>query len=119
MSGAETELEKTQRLLNFLLGETDDCVMKDDHRPNLSLDQAWTVIWWLGNEYWQVPAHIEKCDICGDLYDAHESGHGLDFGAAPYFFCEDCLDSDPYKAKSKMIPALREYLNGYLNGGTE
>lgn len=101
------ELEKTQELFDFLKGKfPDGYKIRRAHRPKLTADQAWTVIWYLGNQYWQVPDFIERCCICGDLYDSNNSGECLDFGKAPYHFCDDCRMSEEYakKSKSKLNP---------------
>jgi hypothetical protein len=85
-----TELEKTQELFNFLQGEVpESCKIDEAHIPKLTPEQAWTVIWYLGNQYWQVRDYIERCDICGDLYNSEESGDCLDFGDAHTFFVMD------------------------------
>jgi hypothetical protein len=100
-----TELEKTEELFNFLQGETpESCKIDEAHVPNLTPEQAWTVIWYLGNKYWQVKDYIERCGVCGDLYNSEESGDCLDYGSAPYFFCGGCLDSTEYITKHKQDP---------------
>lgn len=65
----------------------------------MTADQAWTVIWFLGNEYWQVPDFIERCDMCGDLYDSNNEGACLDYGEPPYHFCYDCTYSQTFEQK--------------------
>lgn len=82
-----TDLEKTQELFAFLQGKIPDGYkIKQCHRPNLSPDEAWTVIWYLGNLYWQVPDHIERCGVCGNLYDSIESDK-----------CPDCDEEEQSK----------------------
>jgi hypothetical protein len=61
--------------------------------PKLTKDQAWFVIWWLGNSYRQVPDHVERCDVCGAVYNSWSEGQTLDFGNAPYSFCGNCTNS--------------------------
>lgn len=103
----KTALERTEELFQFLQGQLPEgYTIFRKKRPKLTADQAWTVIWYLGNQYWQVTDHIERCDVCGDLYETWSEGGCLDFGKAPYFFCGSCRDGDEYakKEKSKLNP---------------
>lgn len=98
------ELERTNELFAFLQGELPEgCKIARSHRPKLTADQAWTVIWWLGNEYWQVKDYIERCNICGDLYDSEREGDYLE-GKAPNHFCEGCLSDPAYAKKMRRHP---------------
>ena len=109
MSDDEREpLDRCEELFAFLQGKVpESCRITRKNVPNLTADQAWTVIWYLGNEYWEVPDYIERCDICGDLYDSNDSGECLDFGKSPYFFCGGCLHSQEYERKAKKAPKAR------------
>lgn len=98
----DTALERTQELFKFLQGTSpDDYHVAPRSMPRLSPSQAWTVIWYLGNQYWQVPDHIERCDVCGTLYDSHNAGDCLDYGRPPYSFCDDCMEDEKYAKKLK------------------
>lgn len=100
-----TELERTNDLFAFLQGEVPKGhKYKRSHQPKLTADQAWTVIWYLGNEYWQVPDYIERCDVCGDLYDSQREGSCLDYGKAPYGFCDSCENGEEYVKKMRRHP---------------
>ena len=86
---AEKDLGKTEELFAFLQGETPaGCRIADADVPHLTDAQAWTVIHHLGNLHWQVPDFIERCGVCGDLYDSEREGVCLDFGGPPFHFCE-------------------------------
>ena len=91
MSDERDDLERVQEIFDFLQGTMPASVRIKDKAeiPNLTADQAWIVIWFLGNEYYQVPDKIERCNVCGDLYNT-ESGGGHDEEGPPYNFCEDC-----------------------------
>lgn len=72
MSDERPQLERVEELFKMLQG----VIPKGHHIPpgeipKLTSDQAWTVIWFLGNQYWQVPDFIERCNVCGDLYDSN------------------------------------------------
>ena len=101
----KTELEKTQELFDFLQGSVPEgCKIEEAHIPKLTSEQAWTVVWFLGNQYWQVKDYINMCDVCGELYNSHESGDCLDFGDAPYFFCDGCMSCGEYTTKHEQQP---------------
>jgi len=103
----DKELERTNNLFRFLQG-----IMPDGYSvrkrtvPKLSAEQAWTVIWYLQNQYWQPDDAIKRCDICGDLYHSWQEGRCLDYGKAPCFFCDNCINTDVFKKKerSKLNP---------------
>ena len=100
MSDKRNDLETTEELFAFLQGNVPATIhLECKDVPNLSADQAWSVIWYLGNLYWQVTDYIERCEVCGTLYDTHKGGDCLDYGAAPYHFCEGCIDSTEYQDK--------------------
>ncbi len=101
----EKDLERTRELYEFLQGTMPECItVRKENRPNLTPEQAWTVVWYLGNQYWQVTDRVEKCEVCGDLYHSWEEGDVLDYGKAPYHFCGNCVDGDEYAAKEARKP---------------
>lgn len=102
-----SDLDRTQELFDFLQGVIPDGYkIRRSHIPKLTPEQAWTVIWYLGNLYWEPSDQIERCDICGDLYDSRGEGSCLDYGRGPYFFCDNCCNGPEYdrKRKSKLNP---------------
>ena len=101
-----TELERTEELFRFLQGVIpDDFHIADDEIPRLTEVQAWTAIWYLGNQYWQVPNYIERCGVCGDLFDTRCDGTCLDYDDPPYHFCGGCESSPEYFAKLSTLEA--------------
>ena len=98
----DNDLKRTQELYDFLQGEMPEGThVAKKHRPKLTADQAWTVVWYLGNQYWKVTDRVEKCCVCGDLYHTWQEGGCLDYGKAPYHFCGSCMDGEEYARKSK------------------
>ena len=96
------DLKMTEELFAFLQGDIPDTIrIIKEEVPKLSADQAWTVIWYLGNLYWQVTDYIERCDVCGSLYDSNKEGDCLDCGKPPYHFCDGCTDSEEYRDKEE------------------
>lgn len=69
-------LERTEELFAFLQGimSATIYITDKDSIPKLTADQAWTVIWYLGEGHWQVTDYIERCDVCGKLFDSNKSG---------------------------------------------
>ncbi len=53
-------------------------------RPSLDRDLV------LGEPLLATTDEVERCDMCGDLYHTSQEGHCLDYGKAPYFFCDCC-----------------------------
>lgn len=89
----KTELERVEELFDLLRGEVPEgCEIPESDVPKLTPEQAWTVIWWLGNQYWAVPDFIERCDICGGIFNSEAEG-GFTEDGPPYHFCGAC-DSD-------------------------
>lgn len=104
---SDKDLNKTKELYEFLQGKIPDgCKIPRGQVPKMTPDQAWTVIWWLANQYWQVTDRVEKCDVCGDLYHTWHEGHCLDFGNLPYSFCESCMGTEQFakKERSRLNP---------------
>ena len=68
-------VDLVEELFEFLQGRLPDGYrIPDDHLPRLSEDQAWTVVWYLGNLYYAIPDHIERCDQCGRIFNTWSEG---------------------------------------------
>jgi hypothetical protein len=106
---SEIDLLNTKELFDFLQGEMPEGfqIPKKDI-PRLTPDQAMTVIWYLGNKHWQVTDHIERCGVCGEIYDTWGAGFCLDYGREPYHFCDDCMSSEEFRRKAKRNPNRKE-----------
>jgi hypothetical protein len=103
----DKDLKFTEELFQFLQGNAPEGYkIRRGHMPKLTPDQAWTVVWYLGNQYWQVTDRVERCDVCGSLYHSWQEGHCLDFGKAPYHFCDLCTLTDEFakKENSRLNP---------------
>ena len=98
----EQDLENTQKLFDFLQGTVPEGIILSEHRvPRLTADQAWVVIWYIQNQYCKFDDDIERCDVCGDLYDAAADGECLDYGSPPYHFCGACCNGPEALEKEK------------------
>ena len=103
-----TDLKRVEQLFNFLQGVVPDGYnMPAEDVPHLTADQAWTVIWYLSEQYWQVPDYIQRCDVCGILYDSRCEGAVLAYGDPPNVFCGECEYSLEYEKKEQMAPGCR------------
>lgn len=70
--------DKVTELYEYL---TDEKIPEGIHvgsRPKLSKNKAWSLIWFLQEVTHCLPGHIEKCDVCGELYDTDQEGYCLD-----------------------------------------
>ena len=84
------DLAKAKTLFAFLQGDVPDGYhIATDKVPHLTEDQAWIVIWYLGNLFWQVPDTVERCGVCGALFHSECEGGYTDNGP-PYHFCDGC-----------------------------
>jgi hypothetical protein len=99
----ELDRKNTEELFSFLQGEVQEGhVIVPAHMPKLTPEQAATVIWFLGNQDWQVTDHVERCEVCGDWYNEWSAGECLDFGHAPYHFCGSCCDGEEAQRKRRI-----------------
>ena len=70
-------LEKTDELMDMLTGESLPYDMLMSDQPQLTRARAFSVIWYLQEHLHIIPDHYEMC-TCGNLFDAHCSGHVID-----------------------------------------
>ena len=103
------DLENTKELFEFLQGTMPEgYLVEGSHVPHLTPDQAETVIWYLGNKYWQVTDHIERCDVCGEWYDHYYEGETIDCGPPPYRFCANCVGGEEAHRKRRILRGLEK-----------
>ncbi len=99
----DKDLEMVKELYALLQGTGPaDCLIEPSHIPKLTPDQAWTVVWWLGNQYRQVSDAVEKCCVCGEIYHSWQEGECMDYGNAPYHFCEGCSEGEEARQKRRL-----------------
>lgn len=107
MTDEHDALDQVEELFDFLQGTVPaGYSLRDDAVPHLTADQAWTAVWYLQNLYWQVPDHIERCNVCGRLFDSHSEGDCLDYGEKPYLFCDECMCTKEYEHKQAAAKEL-------------
>lgn len=78
MEGKEISFMKVRDLLKMLTGDKLPPGMKLDRQPNLSSQEAFSVIWFLQEHLGVLPTNYEMCDACNTIYDEHKGGFYLD-----------------------------------------
>lgn len=85
----EITLEQVQELFDFLQGTVPEGInLGRGHKPRLTRNQAFSVIWYLQEHLGILPDHYEMCQRRGctsDLYDSWSEG-------CPAIYCESCVD---------------------------
>jgi len=98
-------LALTEELFGFLQGQVPEGYKIGRRNiPHLRPEQAWTVIWYVANLYQRVPEFIGRCDVCGELYNSEREGDCLDYGRAPYYFCDTCMNTNGWYQKARRNP---------------
>ena len=91
--------DKVNELFEFLTdGKVPEGVIIKS-KPKLSPNKAWNLTWFLQEITHCLPDHIERCDVCGGLYDSNQEGFWLD---------------DQYELNGKTLP--KKYWGSYCDG---
>jgi hypothetical protein len=61
----------------------------------LTEDQAWSVIYYLQELLPVLPEYIERCDVCGELFDERDEGYYFSFDGTNC--CPACMDEKIFK----------------------
>lgn len=94
-----TVLDKVNELYLYLQDKEIPDGIHVKPRPKLSQNKAWSLIWFLQEVTHCLPDHIERCGVCGDLYNSNAEGF--------------CLD-DQYELNGKELP--KKYWGLYCDG---
>lgn len=87
----DSDLEKVQEFYKFLQGEVPNgIVVNETTTLNLTPETAFTIIWYLQEHLSVFPDNIEKCSICGELYDSYSEGYHSE--KRDLFMCSSCDD---------------------------
>lgn len=92
--------DKVDELFQYLMDKEIPSGICVKSRPKLSPNKAWSLIWFLQEVTGCLPSQIERCDICGELYDSNAEGFWLD---------------DQYDLDGKELP--KKYWGSYCSGG--
>lgn len=98
----------------FLQGEVPQGITMDNP-PKLSEKQAFSVIWFLQEAFPVIPDHIERCDVCGYIYDSHSGGWSTEHANVKghHNFCDtDCEATHPFPVRPlvELLKEVRELL---------
>jgi len=89
-----TDLQWLNEFYKFLQGELPEGMrLQKGHKPNMSEKKAFTIVWYLQEHIRILPDNIERCDICGDLYDSNSEG--IHWETKGKFYCGCCSDLVP------------------------
>lgn len=85
-----TDLEWLDEFYEFLQGENipEEIKIGKTHAPKMSKKKAMAIIWYLQEHMRVFPDNIEKCSICGDLYDTWSEG--VYWESKGKFYCGHC-----------------------------
>lgn len=89
----KSTLELLSEFSMFLQGVCPDS-MNVKEMPNLTKDQAFSVIYYLQEHLPVFPDTIEKCDRCGELFDLFHSGTHCDICGNLCENCDNCTCSE-------------------------
>ena len=73
-----SNLDKMTELFEYLTDKSIPNGVCVKSRPKLSANKAWSLIWFLQEVTRCLPDYIERCDVCGGLYDSEQEGYFLD-----------------------------------------
>lgn len=92
----DTDLEKINEFYRFLTGEKmpETISLCRGHAPKMSEKKAFAIIWYLQEHLSIFPDTIEKCSVCGELYDT--GSEGIYWETKGRFYCGGCCDVVPY-----------------------
>ena len=92
----DTDLEKIQEFYRFLTGEEIPKCMsfQRGHAPKMSEKKAFSIIWYLQEHLSILPDTIERCSVCGELFDSYSEG--IYWQTKGKHYCDVCSDIVPY-----------------------
>ena len=110
-----SDLEWIAEFYEFMQGNIPDGIGLGDTVMNLTKDQAFTIIWYLQEHFSILPDNIEKCNDCGELYDADSSGEYFEIESKHY--CSGCIDNSEaafcYDCGAEMLKSEVEHGDDY------
>ena len=84
-----TDIEWINEFYDFLQGfEPHGMILPRGHKPKMSAKKAFSIIWYLQEQFPILPDRIEKCSNCDCLYDTWSEG--LYWETKNKFFCGNC-----------------------------
>lgn len=68
------DVEEVSKFFNWLQGKGTECSITSEYQPQLSPEEAFSVIYYLQEEMEILPDNIEMCRECGELFDSDAEG---------------------------------------------
>lgn len=92
----DSDIEKVREFYRFLTGEEtpETILLTRGHAPKMSEKKAFSIIWFLQEHLSVFPDSIERCDVCGELFDY--SSDGIYWETKGKHYCSSCSDVVPY-----------------------
>lgn len=92
----DSDLEKLNEFYRFLTGEEmpEKISIGRGHAPKMSEKKAFSIIWYLQEHLSIFPDTIERCSVCGELFDTNSEG--IYWETKGKHYCEGCCDIVPY-----------------------
>jgi formylmethanofuran dehydrogenase subunit E len=92
----DSDIEKVREFYRFLTGEDmlDKISIGRGHAPKMSEKKAFSIIWYLQEHLSIFPNTIERCSVCGELFDTNTEG--IYWETKDKHYCGGCCDIVPY-----------------------
>jgi len=92
----DSDIEKVREFYRFLTGEEmpEKISMGRGYAPKMSEKKAFSIIWYLQEHLSIFPDTIERCSVCGELFDTNSEG--LYWETKGKHYCNGCCDIVPY-----------------------
>ncbi len=90
-NNAELNLDDTQLMERFYQ------YLRD---KKLSKRKAFSIIYYLQEHLAVFPDHIEKCSVCGNIYDSYAAGHYSEL-TNKFYCCESCEPPGLYEREQR------------------
>jgi formylmethanofuran dehydrogenase subunit E len=92
----DSDIEKVREFYRFLTGEEmpEKISMGRGHAPKMSEKKAFSIIWYLQEHLSIFPDTIERCSVCGELFDTNSEG--IYWETKGKHYCGGCSDIVPY-----------------------
>ena len=92
----DSDIEKVREFYRFLTGDDmpDKISIGKGHVPKMSEKKAFSIIWYLQEHLSIFPDTIERCSVCGELFDTNSEG--IYWETKGKHYCGCCCDIVPY-----------------------
>jgi hypothetical protein len=95
---ADTDLDVVERVFDMLIGKELPEGVCLEHQPNLTEEEAFSVVWFLQEVSRVLPDTIDRCNYCGLLYNAECTSPGYIDDTDDWFWKETEFTEDEIKS---------------------